>query len=40
MESILEGNKQMLEVAQKHNVNYVLIDDKYEVNIDDLFIPL
>ena len=40
MESVLEGNKQMLEVAQKHNVNYVLIDDKYEVNIDDLFIPL
>ena len=40
LESVLEGNKQMLELAQEYNVNYVLIDDKYEVNIDDLFIPL
>ena len=38
MESVLEGNKQMLELARKHNVNYVLVDDKYEVNIDDLFV--
>jgi len=38
LESVLEGNKQMLELAQEYNVNYVLIDDKYEVNIDDLFV--
>ena len=40
LESVLEGNKQMLELARKHNVNYVLIDDKYEVNIDDIFVAL
>ena len=38
MESMLQGNKQMLDFARRHNVNYVLIDDKYEVNIDDLFV--
>ena len=34
MESVLRDNAQFLELAQKHNVNYVLIDDKYEVNIE------
>jgi hypothetical protein len=24
----------MLDLAQKYNVNYILIDDKYEINID------
>ena len=38
LESVLEGNKQMLELAQEYNANCVLIDDKYEVNIDDLFV--
>ena len=38
MENVLEGNKLMLELARKHNVNHVLIDDKYEVNIDDIFV--
>ncbi|MGN1419893.1 MAG: adenylate kinase [Eubacterium sp.] len=34
MESVLEDNAQFLELAQKHGVNYVLIDNKYEINID------
>lgn len=34
MESVLEDNKKFLEFAQKHGVNYVLIDGKYEINID------
>ena len=34
MESILEDNAQFLALAQKYNVNYVLIDDKYEINLD------
>lgn len=34
MESVLEDNAQFLELAQKYNVNYVLIDNKYEIDID------
>ena len=34
MESVLADNAEMLELAQKHNVNYILIDDQYEINID------
>lgn len=34
IESVLEDNAQVLEQAQKHKVNYLLIDDKYEINID------
>lgn len=34
IKSVLEDNAQFLELAQKHNVNYVLIDDKYEIDID------
>lgn len=34
LESVLEDNAQFLELAQKHKVNYILIDDKYEVMID------
>ncbi len=34
MESVLEDNAQFLKLAQKYNVNYVLIDDKYEISID------
>jgi hypothetical protein len=34
MESVLADNAEMLELAQKHNVNYILIEDKYEINID------
>ena len=34
MESVLEENKKMLSFAQKYRVNYILIEDKYEINID------
>ena len=34
LESVLRDNSHMLELAKKHNVNYVLIDDKYEIDID------
>lgn len=34
METVLEDNARFLELAQKHNANYVLIKDKYEINID------
>ena len=34
LESVLTDNAQVLELAQKHNVNYILIDDNYQVDID------
>ena len=34
MDSVLKDNAQMLALAQKHNVNYMLINDAYETNID------
>lgn len=34
LESVLEDNAQFLALAQEYNVDYVLIDDKYEINID------
>lgn len=34
MEGVLADNAETLFLAQKHNVNYVLIDDKYEIDID------
>ena len=34
MESVLEDNTEILVLAQRHNANYILIDDKYEINID------
>ncbi len=34
IENILADNAEMLCLAQKHNVNYILIEDKYEINID------
>ena len=33
IESVLADNAQILALAQKHNVNYILIEDKYEINI-------
>ena len=33
LESVIKANAQVLELAQKHRVDYVLIDDKYEVDI-------
>ena len=34
MERVLADNAEMFDLAQKHNVNYILIDDKYEINIE------
>lgn len=34
LESVLEDNVRMLSLAEKHNVNYILIDDKYEVDVE------
>jgi len=34
MESVLTDNSEILALAQKHSVNYILIEDKYEINID------
>ena len=34
MESVLSDNEEMLALAQKHNVNYILIDDKYEFDVE------
>ena len=33
-ESVLEDNKTVLSLAKKHNVNYILIDKEYEINLD------
>lgn len=33
LESVLNDNALILELCQKYNVNYVLIDDEYDVNI-------
>lgn len=32
-ESAINDNAQVLAIAKKHNVNYILIDDKYEIDI-------
>lgn len=34
LESVLKDNAHFLELAQKYGANYVLINDKYEINID------
>ena len=34
MESVLADNLEMLALAREHNVNFILIDDKYEINIE------
>ncbi|MBR6514415.1 MAG: adenylate kinase [Clostridia bacterium] len=34
LESVLRDNARMLCLAQKHSVNYILIDGKYEIDID------
>ena len=35
MESALEDNKNILTLAKKHKVNYIFIDENYEINIDE-----
>ncbi len=34
LENILEGNAQMLARAREHHVNYILLEDNYEIDID------
>ena len=34
IDSLLQDNSQFLNLCKKHNVNYVLIDDEYKINID------
>ena len=34
IENVLEDNAKVLCLAQKHKVNYILIDDRYEINIE------
>ncbi len=34
MESVLIDNAEMLENVHRYNLNYILIDEKYEINID------
>ncbi len=34
IESVLADNAKVLSFAKKHNVNYILIEDNYEINID------
>lgn len=34
IDSLLQDNAQVLELCQKHNANYVLIDDEYKIEID------
>ena len=34
MESVLADNAEMLENVHRYNLNYILIDEKYEINID------
>ena len=33
LENVLRDNAQFMKLAQQYNVNYVLIDDKYEINL-------
>ncbi|MBQ3195401.1 MAG: adenylate kinase [Clostridia bacterium] len=33
-ESVLEDNREVLSLVQKHKVNYILIDDDYKIDID------
>lgn len=34
LESTLEDNKNFLNMAQKHKLNYILIEDNYKINLD------
>ena len=34
LENVLSDNEKVLSLAQKYNVNYMLIDDQYEIDID------
>lgn len=34
LESVIKDNKKVLELAMKHKVNYILIEDEYKIDID------
>lgn len=34
MENVLRDNAEVLTLAQRHNVNYILIEDEYKIEID------
>lgn len=34
MEGVLSDNRKILSLVQKHNANYIFIDDKYEFNLN------
>ena len=34
LESVMADNAEVLALAQKYNVNYILMEDKYEISID------
>ncbi len=34
LENVLKDNAQILKLAKEHKVNYLLIDDKYEISVD------
>ncbi len=34
LESVLQDNAEILKLTQKHQVNFILIDEHYEINID------
>lgn len=34
LEDAIKDNAQVLKLAKKHNANYILIDDKYDINVE------
>ena len=34
LENVLDDNAKVFKMAKQHNANYVLIDDKYEIDIE------
>ena len=38
LDGLIEDNKQVLELARKYDVNYILIDDKYENDLQESLI--
>ena len=34
IEDAINGNAEILKAAKEHNVNYILIDDKYAIDIE------
>ena len=36
IKNAIKGNAQILKLAKKHNLNYIFIDDKYEIDITNI----